>query len=160
MQIFYGLKVLKSYRVCSHHCGIMLEINIKRYFKIRHMFSSAVSPLPRESISRFNVSMLSVFWWLWPADMAAVSTCALLINLNLWPEGVVIPCPLGQWFLNLSHRLLWESDESHKTCSQKNAYSIHSLTCNFLILSVGIFALGHDNQTKAQWWYTIMYITT
>ena len=61
MQKFHGLKMLKSYRVCSHHCGIMLEINIKRYFKIRHMFSSAVSPLPRESISRFNVSMLSVF---------------------------------------------------------------------------------------------------
>ena len=31
VQKFHGLNVLKSYRVCSlNHCGIMLEINIKR----------------------------------------------------------------------------------------------------------------------------------
>ena len=43
MQKFPGLKALKSYRVCSLYlCGIMLEINIKRYVKITHIFSSAI----------------------------------------------------------------------------------------------------------------------
>ena len=31
-----------------YHCGIMLEINIKRYLKITHIFSRAVWHLPRE----------------------------------------------------------------------------------------------------------------
>ena len=35
---FHSLEVLKSYRVRSHHCGIMLEISIKRYLKITTYF--------------------------------------------------------------------------------------------------------------------------
>ena len=38
-QKFHGHKVLKSYSLFSYHCGIMLEINIKRYLKITHIFS-------------------------------------------------------------------------------------------------------------------------
>ena len=45
---FHGLKVLKSYSQFSYNCGIMLEINIKRYLKIIHIFSSANWHLPRE----------------------------------------------------------------------------------------------------------------
>ena len=41
----------------SYHCGIMLEINIQRYLKIAHMFSSAVWQLPREL---FNLAIESV----------------------------------------------------------------------------------------------------
>ena len=48
VQKFHGLKVLKSYSLFSYHCGIMLEINIKRFMKITHVFSSAVWHLPRE----------------------------------------------------------------------------------------------------------------
>ena len=29
-------------KLFSYHCGIMLEINIKRYLKITHIFSSAM----------------------------------------------------------------------------------------------------------------------
>ena len=43
MQKFHGLKMLKSYRVCSHHCGIMLEINIERHLKIIHVFKCNVT---------------------------------------------------------------------------------------------------------------------
>ena len=39
---FHGLKVLKSYSLFSYHCGILLEINIKRYLKITHIFPSAM----------------------------------------------------------------------------------------------------------------------
>ena len=35
-----GIEVTQS--LWSHHCGIMLEINIKRYLKITHIFSSAM----------------------------------------------------------------------------------------------------------------------
>ena len=31
-----------------YHCGIMLEINIKRYLKITHIFSPTMWHLPRE----------------------------------------------------------------------------------------------------------------
>ena len=41
-----GIEVTQS--LWSHHCGIMLEINIKRYLKITHIFSSAMCHLPRE----------------------------------------------------------------------------------------------------------------
>ena len=33
----------------SYHCGIILEINIKRYLKITHIFSSEMWHLPRET---------------------------------------------------------------------------------------------------------------
>ena len=48
MQKFLGLKVLNSYRVYSQYCRIVLEINIKRYLKITHIFSSATWHSPRE----------------------------------------------------------------------------------------------------------------
>ena len=32
----------------TYHCGTMLEINIKIYLKITHIFSSVVSHLPRD----------------------------------------------------------------------------------------------------------------
>ena len=41
-----GIEIIQS--LFSYHCGIMLEINAKRYFKITHIFSSAVWHLPRE----------------------------------------------------------------------------------------------------------------
>ena len=47
MQKFHGLKVLKQ-SLFSYHCGIMLEISIKRYLKIAHIFSNAMCHLPRE----------------------------------------------------------------------------------------------------------------
>ena len=40
------MKVWQS--LFCYHCGIMLGINIKRYLKITHIFSSAVWHLPRE----------------------------------------------------------------------------------------------------------------
>ena len=40
------IKIIQS--MFSNPCGIMLEINIKRYLKITHIFSSAVCHLPRE----------------------------------------------------------------------------------------------------------------
>ena len=58
VQEFHGLKVLKSYNLFSYHCRIMLEIKIKRYSKITHIFSSAMWHLPRETfdlaIESFN----------------------------------------------------------------------------------------------------------
>ena len=41
-----GIEVTQS--LLSYHCGIMLEINIKRYLKITHIFSSAMWHLPRQ----------------------------------------------------------------------------------------------------------------
>ena len=38
----HGLKVLISYSLFSYHCGITLEINIKRYLKIIQIFSSSM----------------------------------------------------------------------------------------------------------------------
>ena len=38
VQNFHGLKVLKSYSLFPYYCGIMLEINIKRYLKITYIF--------------------------------------------------------------------------------------------------------------------------
>ena len=35
-------------RLFSYYCAIPLEIKIKRYFKITHIFSRAVCYLPRE----------------------------------------------------------------------------------------------------------------
>ena len=49
VQKFHGLKVLKSYSLFSYHCRIMLEIKIKRYSKITHIFSNAMWHLPRET---------------------------------------------------------------------------------------------------------------
>ena len=40
----------------SYHCGTVLEINIKRYLKITHIFSSAVCHLLREI---FNLAIQS-----------------------------------------------------------------------------------------------------
>ena len=49
MQKVHGVKVLKSYIVYFLiTVGIMLEINIKRYLKLTHIFSSAMWNLPRE----------------------------------------------------------------------------------------------------------------
>ena len=48
MQKIHGPKVLKSYSLIFYHCGIMLEINIKRYLKITPIFSSAMWHFPRE----------------------------------------------------------------------------------------------------------------
>ena len=42
MQKFHDIKVLKSHSLFSYHFGIILEINIKRYLKITHIFSSAM----------------------------------------------------------------------------------------------------------------------
>ena len=41
MQKCHGVKVLKSYCVFSYHCGIILEINMKRYLKVILISSSA-----------------------------------------------------------------------------------------------------------------------
>ena len=41
-----GIEVIQSLFSC--HCEIMLEINIKRYLKITHIFSSTMWPLPRK----------------------------------------------------------------------------------------------------------------
>ena len=41
-----GIEIMQS--LFSYHCGIMLEINIKRYSKITHILSSAIWHLPRE----------------------------------------------------------------------------------------------------------------
>ena len=49
VQKFHGLKSLKSCSLFSYHCRIMLEIKIKRYSKITHIFSSAMWHLPRET---------------------------------------------------------------------------------------------------------------
>ena len=40
------IKTIQS--LLSYHCGIKLEINIKRYLKITHIFSSTMWHLPRE----------------------------------------------------------------------------------------------------------------
>ena len=48
MQKFHGLKMLKSYRICSHHCGITLEINIERHLKIIHVFKCNVTFTKRD----------------------------------------------------------------------------------------------------------------
>ena len=42
------MEVIRS--LFSDHCGIMLDINIKRYLKIAHIFSSAMWHLPREDL--------------------------------------------------------------------------------------------------------------
>ena len=51
-----GIEITES--LFSYFCGIMLGINIKRYLKITHIFSSAVWHLPREvsdlAIERLN----------------------------------------------------------------------------------------------------------
>ena len=41
-----SIEIMQS--LFSYPCGIMLEINIKRYSKINHIFSSAMWHLPRE----------------------------------------------------------------------------------------------------------------
>ena len=41
-----GIEIIQS--LLSYHCGIMLEINIKRYLKITHIFSSAMWHLQKE----------------------------------------------------------------------------------------------------------------
>ena len=41
-----GIEIIQS--LFSYHCGIMLEINIKRYLKITCKFSSEMWHLPRE----------------------------------------------------------------------------------------------------------------
>ena len=41
-----GIGIIQS--LFSYHCGIMLEISIKRYLKIAHIFSNAMCHLPRE----------------------------------------------------------------------------------------------------------------
>ena len=46
MSLYKGIEIIQS--LFSYHCGIMLEINIKRYLKITHIFSSAMWHLPRE----------------------------------------------------------------------------------------------------------------
>ena len=51
VQKFHGLKSLKSCSLFSYHCGIMLEINIKRYFKIAHIFPNVMWYLPREILA-------------------------------------------------------------------------------------------------------------
>ena len=38
MSWFKGIEIIQS--LFSYHCGIMLEINIKRYLKLTHVFSS------------------------------------------------------------------------------------------------------------------------
>ena len=41
-----GIEIIQS--LFSYHYGIVLEIHIKRYLKITHVFSSARLHLPRE----------------------------------------------------------------------------------------------------------------
>ena len=41
-----GTEIIQS--LFSYHCGIILEINIKRYLKITHIFSSTMWHLPIE----------------------------------------------------------------------------------------------------------------
>ena len=45
---FHGLKALTSQSLFSYLCEIMLEVIIKRYLKMTHVFSSAMWHLPRE----------------------------------------------------------------------------------------------------------------
>ena len=41
-----GIGIIQS--LFSYHCGIILEISIKRYLKIAQIFSNAMCYLPRE----------------------------------------------------------------------------------------------------------------
>ena len=60
---FHGLKVLKSYRVCFLITEIILEIIIKRYLKITHIFSNAVWHLLREIFDLAFESLNKVRDW-------------------------------------------------------------------------------------------------
>ena len=40
------IEIIQS--LLSYHCGIILEINFKRYLKITHRFSNVMRDLPRE----------------------------------------------------------------------------------------------------------------
>ena len=53
----HGLKALTSQSLFSYFCEIMLEVIIKRYLKITHIFSSAMWHLPRET---FNLAVESL----------------------------------------------------------------------------------------------------
>lgn len=99
-----------------------------------------------ESISKSDCkfSDQSTFWWfrkyLWFLFISAFKCsdcmtskiwqphrfCALLIKSYLVIWEIVVSCFLRQWFLNLSHRPLWEYEESHKATSWKNTYYSHS----------------------------------
>ena len=57
LQKVHSLKILKSYSLFAYHCGIILELSIKRYLKMTHIFSSAMWHLPRET---FNLAVESL----------------------------------------------------------------------------------------------------
>ena len=58
---FHGLKVLRLYCLFSYHCGIMLEISVKRYLKIIYTFLSALWHLPEEISDLAIESLDTVF---------------------------------------------------------------------------------------------------
>ena len=72
MQNFMAFKALKSYRVYSFITVKLLEINIKRYLKITHIFSSAVWHLPRE-IFELTIESLMISFLIW---LRAQTLCA------------------------------------------------------------------------------------
>ena len=43
---FKGIEIIQS--LFCYHCAIMLEINVKRYLKLTHIFSNALWHLPRK----------------------------------------------------------------------------------------------------------------
>ena len=50
-----GIEIIQNLFSC--HCGIILEINIKRYLKITHIFSNAMWYLPKDVID-LNIESL------------------------------------------------------------------------------------------------------
>ena len=56
-----GIEIIQS--LFSYHCGIMLEINIKRYLKITHTFTTAIWHLPREIFDLAIESLNKVKDW-------------------------------------------------------------------------------------------------
>ena len=60
MSLYKGIEIIQS--LFSYHCGIMLEINIKRYLKITHIFSSAMWHLPREILNLAFKSLDKLDW--------------------------------------------------------------------------------------------------
>ena len=60
MQKCHGVKVLKSQCVFSYHCGIILDINMKRYLKVILISSNAMWHLPREILDLAIESLIKV----------------------------------------------------------------------------------------------------
>ena len=106
-----GIEIIQS--VLSYHCGIMLEINIKRYLKITHVVSTAMWHLAREifdlaieSLSKVRrgcrLSDLSQVDSLFPFRFTFLWRLSKLNTPSLvsWPIGLILP-----WFVYFHPRL-------------------------------------------------------